>query len=213
MLPMTTTTPSKTFAYIRVSTTEQNTDRQLDALKQYVSNDRDIFIDKVSGKTFDRPKYQALKATLRYGDTFYIKSLDRLGRNKQAIKEELEHFRKEGVVVRCLDIPTTLMDFGTFGNFQKSIMEMINNILIEVIGTIAEQERLTIRQRQAEGIESAKARGKHLGRPKATLSETFKDTYDDWKQGNMTAVQAMKKEGIPKATFYRLVKEYENTTK
>ena len=143
---MTTTTPSKTFAYIRVSTTEQNTDRQLDALKQYVSNDRDIFIDKVSGKTFDRPKYQALKATLRYGDTFYIKSLDRLGRNKQAIKEELEHFRKEGIIVRCLDTPTTLMDFGTFGAFQKAIMEMINNILIKVLGTIAEQGRLTIRQ-------------------------------------------------------------------
>lgn len=201
---------TKTFAYIRVSTAEQNTDRQLDALKKYVTNDRDIFIDKVSGKTFDRPKYQALKSTLRHGDTLYIKSLDRLGRNKQAIKEELEHFRKDGIIVRCLDIPTTLLDFGTFGDFQKAIMEMINNILIEVIGTIAEQERKTIRQRQAEGIESAKARGKHLGRPKAKLNDTFKDTYREWKQGNIMAVDAMRIEGLPKATFYRLVKEYES---
>lgn len=200
------TSPSKTFAYVRVSTTEQNTDRQLDTLRQYVSDDRDIFTDKVSGKTFDRPKYQALKATLRQGDTIYIKSLDRLGRNKQAIKEELEYFRKEGIIVRCLDIPTTLMDFGTFGDFQKAIMEMINNILIEVIGTISEQERKTIHQRQAEGIQSAKARGKHLGRPKAQLSDTFKATYKDWKDGKITAVQAMKTEGLSKATFYRLVK-------
>lgn len=207
------TSPAKTFAYVRVSTTEQNTGRQLDALKKYVANDRDIFVDKVSGKTFDRPKYQALKATLRQGDTLYIKSLDRLGRNKQAIKEELEEFRKEGIIVRCLDIPTTLMDFGTFGDFQKAIMEMINNILIEVIGTIAEQERKTIHQRQAEGIQAAKARGKHLGRPKATLSNTFKDTYNEWKAGHINAVQAMKHEGIPKATFYRLVKDYEKTIK
>ena len=87
---MTNTTPSKIFAYIRVSTTEQNTDRQLDTLKQYVSNERYIFINKVSGKPFDIPKYQALKAALRHGDTLNIKSLDRLGHNKQAIKDELE---------------------------------------------------------------------------------------------------------------------------
>lgn len=206
-------TNTKVFAYIRVSTTEQNTDRQIDCLRKYISSDRDMFIDKASGKNFDRPKYLALKSTLRKGDTVYIKSLDRLGRNKQAIKEELEYFKQEGIIIRCLDIPTTLMDFGNFGDFQQSIMEMINNILIEVIGTIAEQERKTIHLRQAEGIQAAKSRGKHFGRPRTELPANFVQAYTDWKSEKSTAVKAMELTGLSKATFYRLVKAYENSNK
>lgn len=198
---------AKTFAYIRVSTKEQNTDRQYDSLKDYVSDtQRDIFIDKISGKTFDRPQYNALKATLREGDTLIIKSLDRLGRDKQGIKKELEYFKENGIIVKCLDIPTTLIDLQGYGDFQKAIMDMINNILIEVIGTIAEQERKTIRHRQQEGIQSAKERGKVFGRPQIQKSSTWNDTIKEWKAGNITAVEAMKREGLSNATFYRMVK-------
>lgn len=201
---------NKTFAYVRVSTKEQNTDRQLDTLKQYVTSDRDIFIDKESGKDFNRPQYLALKATLRQGDTLYIKSLDRLGRNKVLIKKELEYFYNEGITVRCLDIPTTLMDLSAFGDFQKAIMEMINNILIEVLGTIAEQERKTIKQRQQEGIESAHKRNVKFGRPKIKLSDTFMETKRQWLQQEITAVEAMKREGMSKATFYRYINNSPN---
>lgn len=204
-----TTTVTKTFAYIRVSTKEQNTDRQWNELRPYVVTDREVFIDKISGKTFNRPQYNALKATLRSGDTLYIKSLDRLGRNKEGIKQELQYFANEGVIIRCLDIPTTLLDYSTYGNFQKAIMEMINNILIEVIGTIAEQERNTIHTRQAEGIAAAKAKGKHLGRQKINITSNFEVAYSDWKSGKITARKAMECAGMKANTWYRRVKEYE----
>lgn len=201
---------NKRFAYVRVSTKDQHIDRQMDSLKKYITSDRDIFIDKQSGKDFNRPMYQALKAALRSGDELYIHSLDRLGRNKQGIKEELEYYRKEGVIIRCLDIPTTLIEFNSFGDFQRSIMEMVNNILIEVIGTIAEQERKTIRKRQAEGIQSAKLKGKHLGRPKAQITDLFIKVYDDWKAGNITAVEAMKRSQTTRCTFYKLAKKIQS---
>jgi DNA invertase Pin-like site-specific DNA recombinase len=202
-------TTAKTFAYIRVSTKEQNTDRQLDELKKYVKSDRDMFIDKASGKDFNRPNYQAMKATLRSGDTVYIKSLDRLGRNKQAIKEELEYFKHEGIIIRCLDIPTTLIDLSAYGDMQRAIFDMINNILIEVLGTMAEQERKNIRERQAEGIKAALARGKKFGRTKIAIDDTFKSAYTEWKQGKLTARAAMAKCNMKANTWYRRVAEYE----
>ena len=201
---------NKRFAYVRVSTKDQHIDRQMDSLKKYITSDRDIFIDKQSGKDFNRPMYQALKAALRSGDELYIHSLDRLGRNKQGIKEELEYYRKEGIIIRCLDIPTTLIEFDNFGDFQRAIWEMVNNILIEVIGTIAEQERKTIKKRQAEGIQSAKSKGKHLGRPKAQITDLFIKAYDDWKAGNITAVEAMKRSQTTRCTFYKLAKQIQS---
>ena len=137
----------KVYGYARVSTREQNLDRQIAALRQYVTDERDIITDKESGKDFDRTGYQYLRERLiRPGDTLIVKSLDRLGRNKEQVMEELRHFRADGVRVKILDLPTTMIDLP---DGQDWIVEMVNNILIEVLASIAEQERLTIRQRQA----------------------------------------------------------------
>ncbi len=200
---------NKTFAYIRVSTKEQNIERQLEALKPYVKKERDIFIDKTSGQNFNREAYQALKWQLRSGDTVFVKSLDRFGRNKEEIKTELEWFKQNGVIIRILDVPTTMMDFGQFGSLQKSIMEMVDNILIEVLGTFAEQERKMIKERQEEGIKNAKRKGVKFGRPTKEFPQDWANYYSRWKTGGATAVQTMVDLNIPKATFYRMVKEWE----
>ena len=203
---------SKTFGYIRVSSKDQNLDRQLDTIRKYVADDRDILADKQSGKDFNRPQYQALKSMLRGGDTLYIHSLDRLGRNKDGIKEELQWFHDNGIIVRILDIPTTMeMDYESFGSMQKTIFEMVNNILIEVLATMAEAERTTIRKRQAEGIASAKKKGKKFGRPIIPLPDSFEQDYKDWKAGKFTAVALYRdKYHMSRAGFYNKVREYEN---
>jgi len=194
---------SKTYGYARVSSKEQHLDRQLDALVKFGVPERDIITDKASGKDFDRPGYIALKTRiLREGDTLVIKDLDRLGRNKQQIKEELEFYKQTGIRVKILNLPTTLADFGKNG----WVLDMVNNILIEVLGTIAEQERLTIKTRQAEGIAAAKKQGKHLGRPKTSLPDNWNDVYNDWSNGRITATDAVNKLGISRSTFYRLIK-------
>lgn len=195
----------RVYGYSRVSTKEQNLDRQLVELKKYVE-DRFIFQDKQSGKDFDRPQYQLMKKVAQKGDVIYIKSLDRLGRNKQQIKEELEYYKNEGVRVKVLDIPTTMMDIPQENAWA---FEMINNILIEVLGAIAEQERANIRQRQAEGIAIAKEKGTYKGRKKIEIDNTFINAYNSWKLGEITAVKAMELTGLKRNTFYRRVAEYE----
>lgn len=199
------------FGYARVSTKEQNLDRQIEELKKYVENERNIITDKASGKNFERDGYKSLKTFAREGDEIYIKSLDRLGRNKDQIKDELKEFKDRGIIVRVLDVPTTLINLSQFGNMQKAILDMINNILIEVLGTIAEQERNTIRTRQTEGIAIAKAKGKHLGRPKAEYPKNFELYYTQWKNKDITAVKAMEFLGLKRTTFYKLVKEFEGS--
>ena len=143
---------SRVYGYARVSTRDQNLDRQLLALSEQGIQDRDIIADKESGKDLDRKGYRLLKdGLLRRGDTLVIKSLDRLSRSKGDIKRELEHFRANGIRLKVLDLPTTMQDFP---EGQEWIQDMVNNILIEVLSTIAEQERATIRRRQAEGPEA-----------------------------------------------------------
>ena len=191
----------KVYGYARVSTREQNLDRQIAALRQYVTDERDIITDKESGKDFDRTGYQYLRERLiRPGDTLIVKSLDRLGRNKEQVMEELRHFRADGVRVKILDLPTTMIDLP---DGQDWIVEMVNNILIEVLASIAEQERLTIRQRQAEG----KKQGRLLGRKKTELPTEWELVTGLWKSGSITAVQAMDRLGLKKSTFYRMVRE------
>lgn len=195
----------KVYGYARVSTREQNLDRQIAALRQYVTDERDIITDKESGKDFDRTGYQYLRERLiRPGDTLIVKSLDRLGRNKEQVMEELRHFRADGVRVKILDLPTTMIDLP---DGQDWIVEMVNNILIEVLSSIAEQERLTIRQRQAEGIAEAKKQGRLLGRKKTELPTEWELVTGLWKSGSITAVQAMDRLGLKKSTFYRMVRE------
>ena len=155
---------SKIWGYARVSSNEQNLDRQIEALHKMGVADREIIVDKTSGKTLDRPGYQALREQLlRSGDTLVVKSLDRLSRNKQHIRQELEYFRAQHIRVMVMDIPTTMIDLQ---DGQEWIIDMVNNVLIEVMASFAEQERRMIKERQAEGIAVAKKKGKHLGRPR-----------------------------------------------
>lgn len=194
---------NKTFYYARVSSKEQNLDRQLSAFYNLGATERDIVTDKESGKNLDRAGYQALKNTLlRPGDTLVIKSLDRLSRNKSDIHNELQFFKENSIRLKVIDLPTTMMDLP---NGQNWVFEMVNNILIEVLGTIAEQERLTIHQRQREGIDSAKSKGKHLGRPKTSLPDNYVDVVYLWKSNTITAKEAMQRLGVKKSTFYSIV--------
>ena len=148
------------FGYVRVSTKEQNLDRQYEALKQYVTDEKYIYSDKASGKDMERDGFQNMLKAMRSGDTLYIKSIDRLGRNKELIKQYLEYFKSEGIRVKIIDLPTTMQDVP---QGQEWVIDMINNIIIEVYTSMAEQERNNIKQRQSEGIAVAKAKGKHLG--------------------------------------------------
>ena len=200
----------KKYGYARVSTREQNLDRQIAALREYIEDERDIITDKESGKNFDRAGYQYLRERLlRPGDVLIVKSIDRLGRNAEAIKAELLHYRQQGIRVQIIDLPTTMTEWP---EEQRLIGDMINNILIEVYSMIAEQERMTIRQRQAEGIAAAKAAGRHLGRARAERPEGWDAVIAEWKAGKMTAVQAMDRLGLKKSTFYKLVREGERDT-
>lgn len=194
------------FGYIRVSTKEQNLDRQFDALKPYVTNLDYLYQDKASGKDMERVGFQNMLKALRKGDTLYVKSIDRIGRNKQQIKEYLEYFKKKGIRVKIIDLPTTMKDFEGDNDW---LMDMINNIIIEVYTSIAEQERETILQRQAEGIAAAKAKGKHLGRPTMKLPKEWDKLYKQWKRGEIKAVEFMEQIDMKKPTFYKKVKEYE----
>ena len=193
--------------YARVSSTGQNLDRQIDELKKYVPEEN-IVVDKVSGKNFDRPGYQALKGPLglRKGDALYVKSLDRLSRSKADIKSELMWFREQGIRLLILDLPTTLL---TLEPGQEWIQDMVNNILIEVMASLAEQERIMIRQRQREGIDAAKRKGRHLGRPRVEKPVNWNSVYRKWKAGEITAKKAMELCGLKRGKFYALAAEDE----
>ncbi len=194
---------SRIYGYARVSTKEQNLDRQYIALKEQGIEERNIIVDKESGKDLDRKGYQLLKGgLLRRGDTLIIKSLDRLSRNKGDIKKELEYFKNEGIRLKVLDLPTTMMELPAG---QEWVFEMVNNILIEVLGTIAEQERANIKQRQAEGIAAAKVKGVEMGRPKAQKPPNWDEVIGQWKAGEITATKAMELTGTKRTTFYKLL--------
>ena len=196
---------NKTFYYARVSTKEQHLDRQIKAFKDMGADDRDIILDKQSGKNLDRTGYNALRNTmLRNGDTLVIHSLDRLSRNKADIKNEIEYFKNNNIRLKVLDLPTTLVDFP---EGQQWVQDMINNILIEVLSSIAQNEREKIRTRQAEGIATAKEKGIAFGRPKATKPENWDSVIGEYKQGLMTATKAMELLGLKRTTFYKLLNQ------
>lgn len=198
---------SKTYYYARVSTKEQNLDRQLAAFRELDADERDIICDKESGKDLDRPGYRMLRDyMLRPGDTLVIKSLDRLSRRKEDIKNELRHFHDMGVRVKIIDLPTSMIEVPAG---QEWVLDMVNNILIEVLGTIAEQERETTLKRQAEGIAAAREKGVDFGRPKAEYPSDWAQVYVAWKSGGISARMAMERLGLKKTTFYKLVKLYE----
>lgn len=196
---------SKTFYYARVSSKEQNLDRQLKVFYDLGADERSIITDKISGKDFNRDGYNALKnGMLREGDTLVIKSLDRLSRNKRDITKELAYFKEHNIRLKIIDLPTTMLDLP---EGQEWVFEMVNNILIEVLGTIAEQERETIHTRQAEGISVAKQRGVVFGRPKAEYPDNWDEVIKRWREGEITATKAMELTNTKRTTFYKLLKE------
>jgi len=193
---------AREYAYARVSSQFQHLDRQILELEKYVDS-KFIFMDKQSGKSTDRPQYQLLRKVAERGSTIYIKSLDRLGRNKAQIKEELEYYKSEGIRIKILDLPTSMMQMETG---QEWLIDMINNLLLEVLSTMAEQDRLRIKTTQAEGIRAAKIKGTVVfGRPKAVKPLNFDAEVALWKAGEQTAVCTMKKLGLKRTTFYKLV--------
>ena len=195
------------YGYMRVSTKEQNLDRQMKSLVDFGVPVENIKSDKESGKDFNRDNYQLLRnEIMREGDILVVKELDRLGRNKDMLKKELDYFKSKGVRVKILNIPTTLMDID---KGQEWIIDMINNIIIEVLGAVAEEERNKIKSRQAEGIAAAKEKGVKFGRPSIEYPKEFIPTYRKWKDGELKAVDAMRLLGLKKTTFYKLVKQYE----
>ena len=193
---------NRIYGYARVSTREQNEDRQIEALTKFGVPEQNIIIDKASGKDTEREGYQYLKRQiLRKGDTLVIKELDRLSRNKADIKRELEQFKDMGIRVKILDIPTTLTDFPPA---QAWVLEMINAILIEVLGAIAENERNKIRARQREGIAAAKKKNVRFGRPPKSLPQNWQQILAEVRNGNKKPVEAIRELGISRSYFYKL---------
>ena len=194
------------YGYIRVSSRDQNEDRQLIALKEVGVPQKNIYLDKQSGKGFSRPQYKKLLRKLKKDDLLYIKSIDRLGRNYEEILQQWRVLTKEkGVDIVVLDMP--LLDtrrgkdlMGTF----------LSDIVLQVLSFVAENERTNIRQRQAEGIVAAKAKGIRFDRPPKPLPENFHSCYQRWKQGEITGTAAAKECGMPLATFRYRAEVYEN---
>ena len=194
----------KTFGYCRVSSIKQKEDRQLDVMLELGINERDIFVDKCSGKDFERPQYQALKVQLREGDVLVIKSIDRLGRNYKQICEEWREITKDiKANIKVIDLPlldTTRTD-GLIG-------EVISDIVLQLLSYVAEQERAFIKQRQAEGIKLAKEKGKRFGKPPIKYPDNWEDVYNIWKTGTITARKAMEQMNLKPTSFYKLAKKY-----
>lgn len=199
------------YFYGRVSAKDQNLARQLEVAKAYKNIDH-VFCDKQSGKDFDRHEYQNLKATVKAGDEVIIKELDRLGRNKEGIKEEIKWFKDQGVILRILDVPTTLIDFQG----QDWIADMVNNILIEVLGAVAQQEREKTNRRQREGIDAMPVvDGKKFstkknctyGRKAINVGDDFEKFLKKQKDGQMTVNECCKALGICRSTWYARARE------
>lgn len=194
------------YGYVRVSSQSQNEDRQMRALLEFGVEEDKIICDKKSGKDLERDGYLFLKHhILRPGDTLVIKELDRLSRNKKDIKEELKYFNQNHIRIKVLDIPTTLFDFP---EEQKWVMNMINNILIEVISSIAESERIKIRQRQREGIDAALQKGVKLGRVPLSKPDNWEAVMQRVENQEITAVEAMRILNMKKSSYYKMRKRY-----
>lgn len=199
---------NRKFGYIRVSTKDQNEGRQFDAMISAGINERDIYMDKQSGKNFDRPQYQLLKRIIRKGDVLYIHSLDRFGRNKEEILKEWNDLTKN------LEADIVVMDMPLLDTtqYKDSLGTFIADLVLQILSWMAEEDRNRIRKSQREGIDTALKNGVKFGRPEIEISEEFVDVYNRWKAGELTAVAAMQKAGVKKTSFYKLVKALEEET-
>ena len=194
------------YGYIRVSSRDQNEERQLIALREYAIQEKNIYIDKQSGKDFERPQYRKMVRKIKKDDLLYIKSIDRLGRNYTEILEQWRILTKEkGIDIVVLDMP--LLDtrrgkdlMGTF----------LSDIVLQVLSFVAENERSNIRQRQAEGIAAAKLRGVKFGRPPIPIPDNFYEVHKSWRAGKITLKQAAEICNMKVGTFYAKSRKFEN---
>jgi len=185
------------YGYMRVSTREQNEDRQLIALHACGVEDKNVFMDKQSGKDFDRPQYKKLLRKMKKDDLLYIKSIDRLGRNYGEILEQWRVLTKE----KCIDIVVLDMPMLDTRRGKDLMGTFLSDIVLQVLSFVAENERETIRQRQAEGIAAAKAKGVRFGRPPKPLPENFQIVFLQWKEGKISGTRAAAACGMPLTTF------------
>ncbi|PEK41058.1 recombinase family protein [Bacillus toyonensis] len=205
------------YGYIRVSTKDQNEQRQLHKMMERGVEARRIFVDKASGRHFDRPQYQLLRKILSTGDIVYIDALDRMGRNYDEVISEWKYITRELQADIIVLENETLFDSRKFREM-GDMGRLMEDQFLSLLSYVADQERKKIHQRQAEGISIAKAQGKHLGRPQLTLStlsqqqlHIIEKTYSKWKNREITGVQFMELLELKKNTFYKIMKEYDLT--
>lgn len=202
------------YGYHRTSTKEQHLDRGIKEITDFCKANymelEKIYTDQQTGKNFHRPRYQVLKEDiLRPGDTLIITEVDRLGRNKKDTLRELQYFADKGIRVMILELPTTLQDYSSMDNaLAKMIMETINHMLIEIYAAMAQAEIEKKEKRQKEGIAAKKARNEwdDYGRPRIQKPDNWDEVIAEWKRGNITAVEAMRRTGVKKSTFYCFIK-------
>ena len=198
---------NRIYGYVRVSSTDQNEDRQLMALKKVNVPEKNIYMDKLSGKDFNRPQYKKLVRKLKPGDLLYILSIDRLGRNYEEIQNQWRILTKEiGIDICVLDMP--LLDTR---NGKDLMGTFIADLVLQILSFVAQSERENIRKRQQEGIAVAKAKGVKLGRPPLPLPENFHEVHQAWRNKKMTLRQAAESCGMPEGTFYGKARKFEKS--
>lgn len=192
------------YGYVRVSSKKQCEDRQLLSMGSYRDKIDRVFVEKQSGKNFDRPIYKEMKSLLQKGDEVVVHALDRLGRNKVEMKQEMEWFKEQGIRLRVLNVPTTLIDFQG----QEWVGDMINNILCEVISSVAENERNEMIVRVKEGLVAKRERGDwdDMGRPRIETTD-FEKFLEKQKRGEITVTECCKQLGIGRRTWYNRLAE------
>ena len=197
------------YGYIRVSTSDQNTARQFAALEKWEIPKRNLYVDKQSGKDFNRPAYKRLLRKLKEGDLLYIKSIDRLGRNYEEIQEQWRILTKE----RKIDIVVLDMSLLDTRNGKDLLGTFISDVVLQILSFVAQNERENIRIRQAEGIAAAKANGVKFGRPELPLPDNFHEVHKAWREKKLTLKQAAEACGMKESTFFCKVKRIEERSK
>ena len=193
------------YGYVRVSSIDQNEDRQILAMQEKNVPEKNIFIDKQSGKDFERPQYKKMLKRLRAGDLLYILSIDRLGRNYEEIQRQWRYLTKEvGIDICVIDMP--ILDTRPYKDLLGTF---ISDLFLAVLSFVAENERDNIKKRQAQGIAAAKARGVKFGRPVIEAPDNFAEIAKGFERGKIKLAEAVEKTGLSKTTFYRRLREYE----
>ena len=192
------------FGYVRVSSTDQNEDRQMLAMQEKSVPEKNIYVDKQSGKDFNRPQYQKLVKKLKPGDLLYILSIDRLGRNYEEIQRQWRVLTKDiGIDICVIDMP--LLDTR---NGKDLMGTFIADLVLQILSFVAENERVNIKKRQAEGIAAAKQKGVRFGRPEISPPDNFAEIVAEWEAKKITFAEAIRQCGMSEATFYRRLREY-----